>query len=221
MRASAAIKNSFVAGLLLITPLVVTVYVLRILVNWSFQFVNPVVQGTRLTQYTANIEAVAQLFAAVLIVGAITLLGYLAQKSVGQQLFGNIGRIMNVIPLVSTLYGSIRQVANSLVDRDTAYEGVVLVEYPREGIYSLGLVTGQSPPAIEAMSDQDVYNVFLPNSPNPTGGRLALLPEDQVHELEMSVRRGMRLVITSGMDGKTVDEVPGIEELPEESRTEP
>jgi uncharacterized membrane protein len=221
MRVSAAIKNSFVAGLLLITPLVVTVYVLRILVNWSFQFVNPVVQGTRLTQYTANIEAVAQLLAAVFIVGAITLLGYLAQKSVGQQLFGNIGRIMNVIPLVSTLYGSIRQVANSLVDRDTAYEGVVLVEYPREGIYSLGLVTGQSPPAIEAMSDQDVYNVFLPNSPNPTGGRLALLPEDQVHELEMSVRRGMRLVITSGMDGETVDEFPGIEELPEESRTEP
>lgn len=217
MRVSAAIKNSFVAGLLLITPLVVTVYVLRVLVNWSFQFVNPVVQGTRLTQYTANIEAVAQLVAAVLIVAAITLLGYLAQKSVGQQLFGNIGRIMNVIPLVSTLYGSVRQVANSLVDRDTAYEGVVLLEYPREGIYSIGLVTGQSPPAVEAMSDQEVYNVFLPNSPNPTAGRLVLLPEDQVHELDMSVRRGMRLIITTGMNGDEVDELPGIQELPEES----
>jgi uncharacterized membrane protein len=216
MRVSAAIKNSFVAGLLLITPLVVTVYVLRILVTWSFQFVNPVVQGTRLTQYTANIEAVAQLVAALLIVGAITLLGYLAQKSVGQQLFGNIGRIMNVIPLVSTLYGSVRQVANSLVDRDTAYEGVVLVEYPREGIYAIGLVTGQSPPAVEAMSDQDMYNVFLPNSPNPTGGRLALLPDDEVQELDMSVRRGMRLIITSGMDGETVDELPDIEALPQE-----
>lgn len=219
MRVSAVIKNSFVAGLLLITPLVVTAYVLKLLVNWSFQFVNPVVQSTRLTQYTANIEAVAQLVAAVLIVTSITLLGYLAQKNVGKQLFGNIGRIVNVIPLVSTIYGSVRQVANSIVDRDTAYEGVVLVEYPREGLYSIGLVTGESPPAVEALADQAVYNVFLPNSPNPTGGRLVLLPEDQVHELDMSVRRGMRLVITTGMNGEEAEELPGVEKLPEGARS--
>lgn len=219
MRVSAVIKNSFVAGLLLITPLVVTAYVLKLLVNWSFQFVNPVVQSTRLTQYTANIEAVAQLVAAVLIVTSITLLGYLAQKNVGKQLFGNIGRIVNVIPLVSTIYGSVRQVANSIVDRDTAYEGVVLVEYPREGLYSIGLVTGESPPAVEALADQAVYNVFLPNSPNPTGGRLVLLPEDQVHELDMSVRRGMRLVITTGMNGEEAEELPGVEKLSESAGT--
>lgn len=219
MRLSVAIKNSFIAGLLLITPLVVTAYVLKILVNWSLQFVNPVVQSTRLTQYTANIEAVAQLVAAVLIVGSITLLGYLAQKSVGKQLFGNIGRIVNVIPLVSTIYGSVRQVANSIVDRDTAYEGVVLVEYPRDGIYSIGLVTGESPSAVEEFAEQEVYNVFLPNSPNPTAGRLALLPADQVHELDMSVRRGMRMIVTTGMNSEEAEQLPGVDELPAESGT--
>ena len=188
--------------MILITPLVITLFVLRILVNWSLQFVNPVVQGTRLFEYTANIEAVAQVLAAVLIVAAITLLGYLAQKSVGRHMFGNIGRIVNVIPLVNLIYASVRQVANSLVDRDTAYESVVLVEYPRKDVYSIGLVTGESPAAVEDFADQEVYNVFLPNSPNPTAGRLVLLPEDQIHEIDMSVRHGMRLVVTTGIGGE-------------------
>lgn len=58
-----------------------------------------------------------------------------------------------------------------VVDWDTAYEGVVLVEYPREDLDSIGLVTGQSPPAVEALADQQGHTVFLSNSPNPTGGR--------------------------------------------------
>lgn len=199
VKLSDAVKSSFVAGLILITPLVVTLYVLRLLVNWSLRFVNPVVQATRLTRYTANVEAVAQVVAAVLIVAAITLFGYLAQKSVGKHLFGSIGRVVNVIPLVSTIYSSVRQVANSLVERNTAYESVVLVEYPRKDVYSIGLVTGQSPAAVENFAGQEVYNVFLPNSPNPTAGRLVLLPDDQVHEIDMSVRRGMRLIVTTGV----------------------
>jgi len=106
---------------------------------------------------------------------------------------------VNVIPLVSTIYSSVRQVADALVERRTAYDSVVLVEYPREGVFSIGLVTGESPTPVADFAGQDVYNVFLPNSPNPTGGRLVLLPEDQVHEIDMSVRRGMRLVVTTGM----------------------
>jgi uncharacterized membrane protein len=199
MDLTGALKRSFVAGLILLTPLVITLYVLRLLVTWSLQFVNPVVQGTRLTQYTGNDEVAAQVVAAVLILVTITLLGYLAQKNVGRQLFGSIGRIVNVIPLFSTVYLNVRQVANSLVDRSTAYESVVLVEYPREDIYSLGLVTGESPSEVERFAGQPVHNVFLPNSPNPTGGRLVLLPDDQVHELDMSVRRGLRLIVTTGV----------------------
>lgn len=194
-----ALKRSFVSGMLLIAPLVLTLYVLRLLVNWSLQFVDPIVRETRLTQYTGNIEVAAQLLAVVLIVGSIVLLGYVANRSVGRTVFGQVGRVVNVIPLFSTLYGSVRQVADSLVERNTAYESVVLVEYPREGVYSIGLVTGESPDVVEGFAGTDVYNVFLPNSPNPTAGRLVLLPETQVHEIDMSVRRGMRLVVTTGM----------------------
>lgn len=199
MTLSSRVKSSFVAGLILVAPLAVTLYILRFLVNWSLQFVTPVVRAAGLAQYTRNVEVVAQLLAVVLIVAAIVLLGFLAQQSVGRHLFGNIGRLVNVVPLVSTIYGSVRQVADSLVERKTGYESVVLVEYPREGVYMIGLVTGESPRAVEDVAGQDAYNVFLPNSPNPTAGRLVLLPEDQVHEIDMSVRRGMRLIVTTGM----------------------
>lgn len=216
MNLTRTLKASFVAGLILITPLAVTLYVLRLAVNWSLQFVNPVVESTRLTQYTANIEAVAQLVAFVAIVVVITVLGYLAQRSVGKELFGRVGRVVNVVPFVSTIYGSVRQVANSLVERRTNYDGVVLVEYPREGIYSIGLVTGESPSVVESVADQQVYNVFLPNSPNPTGGRLVLLPEDEVHELDMSVRQGMRLIVTTGMNDEDAP-TSAFEALPEDA----
>ena len=199
MRVTKGLKRSFVSGMILIAPLVLTLYVLQLLVNSSLRFVDPIVRETRLTQYTADVEVAAQVLAVVLIVGGIVLLGYLANRSVGRTVFGQVGRIVNVIPLFSTLYGSVRQVADSLVERNTAYESVVLVEYPREGVYSIGLVTGESPDVVEEFAGDDVYNVFLPNSPNPTAGRLVLLPEDQVHEIDMSVRRGMRLIVTTGM----------------------
>jgi uncharacterized membrane protein len=211
-----AVRRSFVAGLILITPLVVTVYVLRVLVNWSFIVINPVVQGTRLTQYTANIEVVAQLLAVALILGGVTLLGYAAQRSAGRRLFGNVGRIVNFVPLVNVIYASVRQVASSLVERRTAYDGVALVEYPRPGVYAIGLVTGAGPAEFESSVGQPVYNVFLPNSPNPTAGRLVHLPADQIHEVDMTVRRGLRLLVTSGMGADDAPpSAPKVEGAPE------
>ena len=202
------LKNSFVAGLLLVAPLVVTAFVVRVVIDWSLQFVNPVVAWTGLDAYVANDVLLAQVLAAVLILVTITVLGFVAQRRVGQQVFGGFGRVVTLIPLVNTVYGSVRQVASSLVDRNTRYESVVLVVYPREGTYAIGLVTAESPRSVETVTGEPSVNVFLPNSPNPTAGRLVLVPEAQVYETEMSVREGMRLLVTTGM-GTDGDQVAG------------
>lgn len=193
------LRDSFVAGVALIAPLVVTVFTLRFLVNWLTTFIDPVVQGTQLAQYTANIHIVAQVLALAIIVLTIVVLGYLAQRSFGQRVFSWVDRGIGLVPLVRTIYSSVRQVSNALMERSNRYESVVLVEYPREGIYALGFVTGDSPEQVETIADQDVYNVFLPKSPNPTGGNLLMVPADQVHQLDMSVRRGVRLLVTTGI----------------------
>lgn len=195
----AAIKRSFVAGLLLLAPLVVTVYVIQVLAGWAFRVVDPLVQGTRLAQYTANIELVAQLLAVVLIVGVVTALGAAARWSVGRRVFGRVGRVVNIIPLVNVIYAGVRQVATALVEREGGYDRVVLLEYPTDGHFAIGFVTGACPDAVEDVTGEPSVNVFLPNAPNPTAGRLAVVPVSRVSELDMSVRQGLRLVVTTGL----------------------
>ena len=214
------LKEHFVAGLILVAPLVVTAYVLKLLVGWAVQVLDPVVRETRLLQYTANVEFAAQAVAAVLIVTAITLLGYLAEKQVGRHTFGNVGRVVNLVPLVNTIYASVRQVANALVEQNTRYESVVLVEYPREGVYTLGLVTGEGPTAAEAVTGDPVYSVYLPNSPNPTGGRLLLVPESEVHEIDVSVRRGLRMIMTTGVAAEGGEQVAQADRAPARIRAD-
>ena len=193
------VKRSLVTGLLLLAPLAVTVYVLRLLAGWVVGLVDPVVEGTRLASYTDNNVLAAQVVAVVAVLVAVTLLGWLAQRSAGQRVFGSVDRAVNFIPLVDTIYSSVRQVASALVDAETRYDRVVLVEYPREGIYCVGLVTANAPPDVETVAGEQAVTVYLPNSPNPTGGRLLLVPASEVHEVDMSVRRGLRLLVTTGM----------------------
>ncbi|MFB6142270.1 MAG: DUF502 domain-containing protein [Halorientalis sp.] len=205
------LRNSFIAGVLVVAPLAVTVFVLQFIFAHLTGILNPIVRTTRLTSYTGNVELVAQLLAAVLLAGAITAVGYLASWSLGQRVFGGFERGIRLIPLVRTIYFGVRQVSESLSDPAAGYESVVLVEAPRSGLYSVGFVTNESPHAAREATDESLYNVFLPNSPNPTAGRLVLAPESDVYELDMPVRRGLRLLITTGL---SVDDVDA-EQLPD------
>jgi uncharacterized membrane protein len=218
MNVTKALKTSFIAGLVLITPLVITIYILRLVYNFVLQFIDPVVQQTNMAQYTANVELVAQFVSAVLILVAVTLIGYIAQRESGRRLFGSAGRIVTVIPLVRTIYSSVRQMATSIGGSETSYERLVLVEFPRRDVYTIGLVTGESPRAVQDVAGGMVYNVFLPSSPNPASGRLVLVPEEDVHDVDLGVRQGMRLLMTTGMGSE--DEqypMPLIDDLPEEA----
>lgn len=204
-------RNSFIAGVFVVAPLAITVFVLQFIFARLTGLLNPIVQATRLTAYTGNIELVAQLLAAVFLAAVITAIGYLASRGAGQWLFGGFERGVRLVPLVRTIYFGVRQVSESLVERSSGYESVVVVEYPRDGVYSVGFVTNQSPQAAEEIAGGQLYNVFLPNSPNPTAGRFVMVPETEVHELDMSVRRGIRLLVTTGLSTDDVE----MEELPE------
>jgi uncharacterized membrane protein len=203
------LRGSFVTGLVLVAPLAVTVFVLQFLFTQVTSVLDPVVRTTRLTTLTGNIEFVAQLLAALLIAVGITALGYAASWGFGQRLFGGFERGVRLIPLVRTIYFGVRQVGESLSRRSDRFEDVVLVEFPREGLYSLGFVTNEAPDAVTSRAGDRLLNVFVPNSPNPTAGALVMVPEGQVAELDMSVRRGIRLLVTTGLSSDDINgEVP-------------
>lgn len=206
------LRSSLITGLALVAPLVVTFVALRLLFGWLTGLIRPLVQATNLARYTSNIVIVAELLAVVLLVVTLVIIGYLARVGIGNRFFGSVDRAISLVPLIRTIYTSVRQVADSLLSQQSRYENVVLVEYPREGVYALGFVTADSPQPIQTATGP-AYNVYLPNSPNPTNGHLAIVPEDQVTDIEMAPRRGIRLLVTTGM-AETPDE---LEQLAEET----
>lgn len=215
-----AVRDNFVAGLLLVTPLLITLWILRILVNFALQFIDPVVQETDLSSYVGNVEVVAQVIAVVLILLFVSSIGFLAKRRVGQRLFGSLGRIVTLIPLIRTIYATVRQLLTSFSSSESSVESLVLVEFPRRGIYAIGLITGESPQAVNDVAGAKSYNVFLPSSPNPAGGRLVMVPEDQVHEVDLSVREGLGLIMTTGATaGETDQPLPEGMTLPDDETT--
>jgi len=203
------IKSGFVAGLALLAPLLVTIVAFQLIFGWLRGIIDPVVDGARLQRFTGNIPYLAEVIALVLLVLAVALLGYVAQQRLGGLFFGVIDRGLARVPVFSVVYTGVRQVADALTSQQSRYESVAIVEYPREGLYALGFITSESPVAVEEETGVDTYNVYLPGSPNPTQGKFALVPEDEIRELDMSVSQGIRLLVTTGI----ADDRQGMEEL--------
>ncbi len=199
MRVRHTLKSNFLAGLVLTGPIIVTLFIIKVAMDWILGTLTPVVRGTGAETLTGGDLLLAQLLVAVSLVVLITVVGFVTQYSVGRRLFGRTGRTADFIPVFRTIYTSVKQVATSVTNRKHDYEEVVFVEYPREEMYSLGLVTGESPEAARDLAGGDVQFVFFPASPNPTQGKLLMVPEEHIHETGISVRRGLQLLMTTGM----------------------
>ena len=212
----ARLRSSFVTGLILVAPLAVTVFVLQFFFNRIAAALRPLVREitpflAEALSYSGDIVLISQILAALVIAVTIALIGYLASMSVGQRLFGSFERGVQLLPLVRTIYFGVRQVSESLTEPTAGYDRVVLVEYPREGLFAIGFVTNEAPSSISDAADDELYTVFLPHSPNPTAGALVILPSDEIRELDMPVRRGLRLLVTTGLsvdDPETLPEGP-------------
>ncbi|WP_416838537.1 DUF502 domain-containing protein [Haloferax sp. DFSO52] len=212
----ARLRSSFVTGLILVAPLAVTVFVLQFLFNRITAALRPLVREitpflAEALNYSGDITLISQILAALIIAVTIALIGYLASMSLGQRLFGSFERGVGLLPLVRTIYFGVRQVSESLTEPTAGYDRVVLVEFPREGLFSIGFVTNEAPASVSKATDENLYTVFVPNSPNPTAGALVMLSGDEIRELDMPVRRGLRLLVTTGLsvdDPETLPEGP-------------
>jgi uncharacterized membrane protein len=221
MGAWTALKRSFVAGIVLLIPLLVTLYILQLLAGFALEFIDPVVQNADLEGRAGDVELLARAIAVALIVVGVTVVGYVAQRPVGQRLFGSLGRVVSIIPVVSTIYATVRQMANSFSNSETSYDSLVLVEFPRKGVYAIGLATSESPRAVNDVAGTDAQNIFLPSSPNPASGRLVMVPEEEVYDVDLSVRQGMRMLMTTGIGVDESMPVPDSIDVPLEQSPEP
>jgi uncharacterized membrane protein len=146
----------------------------------------------------------------------VALIGLLGRYYVGKKIIAFFDSLMLRVPLLNKIYGTIKQVNEAFSsDRRSSFQTVALVEFPREGMYSLGFITSEQSNEIQARTKEKVLSVFVPTTPNPTSGYLVMVPEDKLTKLDMPVADGIRFIISLG--SVAPDFAPGSVQLPPEA----
>lgn len=140
--------------------------------------------------------SLAALAVAVLLVSVV---GLLTRYYIGKRIIAWLDNTMLRVPLLNKIYGAIKQVNEAFTSGNkTAFKTVVVVEFPREGMYSIGFITSEQNDEVQQKIRENVVCVFVPTTPNPTSGFLVLVPNDKVTRLEMSVANGIKYIISLG-----------------------
>jgi len=190
------IRRWFIAGLLVWLPLGATLLIVRFIASMldaSLLLVPLRYRPEALLGF--NIPGLGIVLS--LLIVLIT--GFLVANFVGRQILGIGERVLQRIPLVRTVYSSVKQLAETMLsDTDTSFRQVLLVEYPRSGVWSLAFRTGKPVGEVREKTGKDTVTIFVPTTPNPTSGFVLLVPREDVIPLDMTVEEGLRMIISIG-----------------------
>jgi uncharacterized membrane protein len=200
-KASARLRNYFVTGIVVIGPIAITVYLARLVINYIDDTVKPLIPLS--WNPDTYLPFALPGFGILVAVLGITLLGFLAANIVGKTMFSFGDQIVERMPVVRSVYKTFKQIFETvLADRATSFKQAALIEWPRAGIHSIVFVTGTATGEIaERLSKEgeEIVSVFIPTTPNPTGGYLMFLPRSSITLLDMSVEDAIKLVISGGL----------------------
>jgi uncharacterized membrane protein len=210
-RGFARLRHLFFTGLIIILPMMITVWLLAILVRLVEGVSSPVLLAILrlvrpdVAEEAAIVRWVVPILGVVVTIGLVLLVGALASNFMGRKVVEAFERLMLRLPVVKGIYGSARQLIDAFSSTNAAFRRVVAIEYPRAGVYTIGFLT-QSDATVAREGDaplRDMSLVFLPTTPNPTSGWLAVVPNDQVVPLEMSIEEGVKLIVSGGLVAST------------------
>ncbi len=188
------LRHYFLTGLILVIPAIITIYVFYKIFLWVDANLGGIVY--RLTGY--RIPGLSFLFLAFLILMTI-LIGMLTANYIGKKLVSLYESLLAKIPLVRGVYMTIKQIMEVLlVKGDRSFRDVVLLEYPRRGMYCIGFVTNKRGGKITP-DGEELLIVFIPTTPNPTSGVMVLVPPSEVISLPITIEQGLKLVISGGV----------------------
>jgi uncharacterized membrane protein len=199
------VKKYILAGLLVWLPLGITIWVLSWLLgvlDGVFAALLSVSQAVLPASAFASIEAlrhVPGLGVAVMLAGLL-LTGVFAANFVGQWWLHQWDRILQNIPIVKSIYSSVKQVSDTLFSSSgNAFREAVLVQYPRQGSWTIAFVTGKPGGEVAGRLPGEMVSVYVPTTPNPTSGFFLMMPREDVHVLNMSVDEALKYVISMGV----------------------
>ena len=190
-------RKYFITGLLIWIPLGITMWVLKLLIDFMDQSLLLLPQAYRpealLGQYIPGLGAILTLL-------IVFLTGLIAANFFGRKLLVLGGMVLTRIPVVNTIYSSVKQVSDTLFSsKGEAFRKALLVQYPRQGSWTIAFQTGQPGSDVAAHLDGEHVSVYVPTTPNPTSGFFLMLPKKDVIELEMSVDAALKYIISMGV----------------------
>jgi len=191
------LKRYLIAGILIWLPLGVTVLVVRL-------FIDMMDRTLLLLPVDYRPEALLGLsipgFGILLALVIILVTGMVAANLFGRRLVALWEAILSRIPLVRSVYSSVKQLAETVFSSNgQSFRKVLLLEYPRRGLWTLAFQTGTDVGEAQSRTGQDVINVYVPTTPNPTSGFFLMVPREDVQELDMSVDEGLKMIISMGV----------------------
>ncbi len=193
------LRGYFFAGMLVTAPIAITVYVCLLLIR----FVDEQVFALMPPQYNPETYLPFSVpgIGVVLMIVILTLIGAIAAGFIGKMLLRLSDRLLNRVPVIRSVYSVAKQIVETVVsNKSVAFREVVLIEYPRKGIWTIGFLTGRAiEPIADKVGQRELVNVFVPTTPNPTSGFLLFVPESDIQRLPISVEDGIKLVISAGI----------------------
>jgi uncharacterized membrane protein len=190
-------KRIFITGLAVIVPIGLTLYILVFLINMTDSLLK-VIPGGYQPEVLLGVRIPG--LGVIVTVLLILICGLIARSYFGYKVVSSGENLVDKVPFVRTIYQSIKQVSDSMFsDRRSGFKKVVLVEFPRKGLYTIGFVTGTPSQEILSKIGQKNVSVFLPTTPNPTSGYLVMMPEDDLIQVNMSVEEALTYIISVGI----------------------
>ena len=188
----AKIRNNFIAGVVVLIPIGITLYLTLFIIRVSSNFIPKEINPNNYLPF--DIPGVEIIIALII----ITFIGWLSLSFLGKKFFELFNNILKKIPILRTIYSAIGQMTESFTKTDNKQKSVVLLEYPRKGVWAVGFATKENEGLIKEKIKEDLINVFVPTTPNPTSGFLLLVPKKDLIFLNISFEQASKFIVSAG-----------------------
>ena len=194
----ARFRRYFFAGILVTSPILITAYVTWMIITFIDNQVAGILPES--LDFTKKLPHQIPGLGLIISIIAITFIGALTPGFIGRTLLKTGERVLDKMPVVRSIYGAIKQIMETVMSTNSeSFREVVLVEYPRKGIWVIGFVTGETKGEVQTLNKEKLINVFIPTTPNPTSGFLLFLPKKDLVYMEMKVEDAVKMVISGGI----------------------
>ena len=185
-------RNNFITGVVVLIPIGITIYLTLFLVNILSIILPKELNPNYYLPY--EIPGV-EIFISIIL---ITFIGWLSLSFIGRKMLEILNNILKKIPILRTIYSAIVQMTETFTKGEGSKKNVVLVEYPRKGSWAVGFATKENTIGISDKIKQDLVNVFIPTTPNPTSGFLLMFPKEDVIYLDISFEQASKFIVSAG-----------------------